>query len=114
MATLLPDGIMLEAATIGNDGLVGIEAFFCDDALSACDWMRERALNAGCDAFLAKPCLPQVLALEIRRLLPGGAPTSTRTPHAVKGGIARPRPAKSLHKHARDGHVVGSRYEPAS
>jgi CRP-like cAMP-binding protein len=37
MATLLPDGSMLEAATIGDDGFVGIEAFFSDDASSACE-----------------------------------------------------------------------------
>ena len=37
MATLLADGSMLEAATIGSDGFVGIEAFFLDDAVSACE-----------------------------------------------------------------------------
>lgn len=29
----------------------------------------ERAREAGCDAFLAKPCLPEDLIVEIRRLL---------------------------------------------
>ena len=37
MATLLADGRMLETATIGNDGLVGVEAFFLDHPLSACE-----------------------------------------------------------------------------
>jgi len=37
MATLLPDGSMLEAATIGDEGMVGVEAFFSDDAVSACE-----------------------------------------------------------------------------
>jgi CRP-like cAMP-binding protein len=36
MVTLLPDGSMLEAATIGNDGIVGVEAFFSAEAISAC------------------------------------------------------------------------------
>jgi CRP-like cAMP-binding protein len=35
MATLLPDGSMCEAATIGDDGMVGVEAFFSGDAISA-------------------------------------------------------------------------------
>jgi two-component system, cell cycle response regulator DivK len=30
---------------------------------------RERALEAGCDAFLAKPCLPADLLREVRRFL---------------------------------------------
>jgi len=29
----------------------------------------QRALEAGCDAFLIKPCLPETLVAEIRRLL---------------------------------------------
>jgi CRP-like cAMP-binding protein len=35
MATLLPEGTMVEAATIGDDGVVGVEAFFREDATSA-------------------------------------------------------------------------------
>jgi two-component system, cell cycle response regulator DivK len=31
------------------------------------------ALGNGCDAFLAKPCLPETLEMEIRRLVPTGA-----------------------------------------
>jgi two-component system cell cycle response regulator DivK len=30
---------------------------------------RQKAMDAGCDRFLLKPCLPDVLALEIRDLL---------------------------------------------
>jgi len=39
--------------------------------LTECAWRteRERALEAGCDVFLAKPCLPKVLVSIIRRLL---------------------------------------------
>jgi CRP-like cAMP-binding protein len=35
MASILPDGNMVEAATIGDDGIVGIEAFFSEEATSA-------------------------------------------------------------------------------
>lgn len=39
--------------------------------LTVCAWRteRKRALEAGCDVFLAKPCLPKVLVSIIRRLL---------------------------------------------
>jgi CheY-like chemotaxis protein len=37
------------------------------------------ALDAGCDAFVAKPCLPDQLVLEIKRML------GTSTPAPVKG-----------------------------
>lgn len=37
MATLLSDGSMVEAATIGDDGIVGVEAYFREDAVSACE-----------------------------------------------------------------------------
>ena len=41
--------------------------------LTACAFAvdRQRAEQAGCDAFLPKPCLPQVLLGEIRRVLRG-------------------------------------------
>jgi CheY-like chemotaxis protein len=39
--------------------------------LTACAWDadRRRAEQAGCDAFLTKPCLPEDLSREVRRLL---------------------------------------------
>ena len=39
--------------------------------LTVCAWVQEesRARTAGCDAFLSKPCPPDVLLREIRRLL---------------------------------------------
>jgi CheY-like chemotaxis protein len=40
------------------------------------------AKDAGCDSFLAKPCLPDQLVAEIRRMLEGGKATITKT----KGG----------------------------
>ena len=38
-------------------------------ALSCVEFARARARAAGCDAFLAKPCLPDLLWWEIRALL---------------------------------------------
>jgi CRP-like cAMP-binding protein len=37
MATVLADGAIVEAATIGDEGLVGIEAFYAEDAVSPCE-----------------------------------------------------------------------------
>jgi len=39
--------------------------------LTACAWKsdRDRAEEAGCDVFLAKPCLPDLLLREVRLLL---------------------------------------------
>lgn len=34
------------------------------------------AKEAGCDSFLAKPCLPDQLVAEIRRMLEGGKPAA--------------------------------------
>jgi CheY-like chemotaxis protein len=49
----------------------------------AWDGDRDRALGAGCDLFLAKPCLPHVLTRAILRLLPDGAPKPSIAPHAA-------------------------------
>src|SRR5271154_873209 len=40
-------------------------------ALTVCAWQteRERAEKAGCERFLAKPCLPDALLREVRRVL---------------------------------------------
>jgi two-component system, cell cycle response regulator DivK len=47
--------------------------------LTACTFEpdRQRALDAGCSVFLPKPCLPETLTAEIRRVL------STRLPSTV-------------------------------
>jgi CheY-like chemotaxis protein len=39
--------------------------------LTSCAWPseRDRAYAAGCDVFLAKPCVPDLFVSEIRRLL---------------------------------------------
>jgi len=49
--------------------------------LTACAWKsdRERAEKAGCDVFLAKPCLPDHLLREVRLLLAASKPRDNRT-----------------------------------
>jgi FixJ family two-component response regulator len=40
----------------------------------------ERAKEAGCDAFVTKPCLPEDLVREIKRVLGAPAASVSRTP----------------------------------
>ena len=37
MVTVLADGALVEAATVGDGGIVGIDAFFADDAFAVCE-----------------------------------------------------------------------------
>jgi two-component system cell cycle response regulator DivK len=53
---------------------------------SAWDTERERAQRAGCDIFLPKPCLPDRLLHEIRRLLAKSA-TWTRRRQPAKANL---------------------------
>src|SRR5262245_33295011 len=67
---LLPgalDGCALIAALKGNAATRHIPIV----VLTVCAWTHEeaRARSAGCDVFLSKPCLPQTLFCEIRRVL---------------------------------------------
>ncbi len=47
--------------------------------LTACAWQsaQDRAVHAGCNAFLTKPCLPEALLREVRRHIPA-APRFSR------------------------------------
>ena len=67
---LLPgdmDGIEFIARLKRDDRTKGIPVI----VLTACAWKsdRERAEQAGCDVFLPKPCLPDDLLRDVRRLL---------------------------------------------
>ena len=59
--------------------------------LTTCAWPRdrERAERAGCDAFLPKPCLPNDLLREVRRLLSAGRASVLRA-KLPAGGYRRP------------------------
>lgn len=53
----------------------------------------EGARRAGCDAFLAKPCLPDTLASEIERVLGAGRPSAPGAkPAARRLSTERKRP----------------------
>ncbi len=77
--TLLPDLILMDLSLPGIDGWEAVRRLKADPrtqgirvvALTchALAGVRESALDAGCDAFLAKPCLPQDVVAEVRRIL---------------------------------------------
>jgi CheY-like chemotaxis protein len=73
-----PDAILLDVRLPALDGLevtriLRAEGFATTPilAMSACVFEPDvkAALESGCDAFLAKPCLPETVADELRRLL---------------------------------------------
>lgn len=76
-AAVIVTGILLPGSSM--DGIDLIARLRSDErmkhtpiiVLTACVWKteRERAEHAGCDVFLPKPCLPNDLLREVRRLL---------------------------------------------
>jgi two-component system cell cycle response regulator DivK len=74
---LLPDVIVLDLAMPRVDGWTvlkqvresSITAAIVVVVVSAWSEARDQAFQAGCDAFLVKPCLPEVLHLQIRALM---------------------------------------------
>jgi len=74
--SLKPDVIVLDLAMPRVDGWTVLKhvresSFTAQIAVvvvSASSDARDAALHAGCDAYLVKPCLPDVLALQIRAL----------------------------------------------
>ena len=98
-ADVIVTGILLPGPT---DGIEFIRRVRADAAtrqtpvivLTACAWTadRGRAEAAGCNAFLAKPCLPETLLAEIQRLLKLRDAPKPRPAHArprAKGGRRR-------------------------
>ena len=62
VTTLLPNGTAVEAATVGDEGMVGIEAFFSDDAVApGQNQVMKAANNAG--AIVELQPLPILLGL---------------------------------------------------
>jgi two-component system, cell cycle response regulator DivK len=76
---LLPDLILMDLSLPVVDGWEAVRRIKADArtqhirvvALSchALAGVRQSALDAGCDSFIAKPCLPQEVAAEVRRIL---------------------------------------------
>jgi CheY-like chemotaxis protein len=74
---LLPDVIVMDLAMPRLDGWEAIRQLRDSSwtrripiiAVSAVPLSRETAFDAGCDAYLMKPCEPQVLWAQIRALL---------------------------------------------
>jgi CheY-like chemotaxis protein len=76
---LLPDLILMDLSLPGMDGWEATRRLKADDrtkripvvALTghALAGHSEGARQAGCDAFVTKPCLPDALVVEIRRML---------------------------------------------
>jgi CheY-like chemotaxis protein len=69
--------------------------------LTACAWKndRQRAEEAGCDIFLAKPCLPDHLSREVRVLL---AASKLRDNRRVSTAVDRPGDVSSRRDRAAD------------
>jgi two-component system, cell cycle response regulator DivK len=73
---LLPDVIVLDLAMPRVDGWTVLKqvressmtAAIIVVVISAWSEARDEAFQAGCDAYLVKPCLPEVLYLQIRAL----------------------------------------------
>lgn len=111
-ADIIVTGILLAG---GMDGVELIGRLRRDEhaerspiiVLTACAWdaERERATHAGCDLFLAKPCVPGELLRHVRASLAdvtlrraGGKAAQAdplNAPCATPGGVA-PRPAQAL------------------
>jgi CheY-like chemotaxis protein len=95
---LMPDIILMDLALPRMDGWEATKRLKSDErtkhipivALTghALAGHAEGARQAGCDAFVTKPCLPDALVAEIRRMLSGASETgSGRTPS--RSGRAR-------------------------
>ena len=90
---LLPDIILMDLALPGMDGWEASRRLKQDErtkripivALTghALAGHEESAKQAGCDAFVAKPCLPDALVAEIRRVLEPGKRAKGVTPQGL-------------------------------
>jgi CheY-like chemotaxis protein len=85
---LLPDVILMDLSLPGMDGWAATRRLKTDErtqripvvALTghALAGASESARLAGCDAFVTKPCLPDELVLQVRRMLDrNGSPSET-------------------------------------
>jgi CheY-like chemotaxis protein len=81
-----PDVIVMDLAMPRVDGWTAVARLKASPdtrsipivALTAVEAARERARAIGCSAFLAKPCLPELLLWQIRAVLPSSTRTRAR------------------------------------
>jgi two-component system cell cycle response regulator DivK len=96
-SALLPDIILMDLALPRMDGWEATRRLKADERTAgipivaltghALAGHADGAREAGCDAFVTKPCLPDDLVAEIRRMLStGGAPSAGRGARAGAGG----------------------------
>jgi CheY-like chemotaxis protein len=99
-SALLPDIILMDLALPRMDGWEATRRLKADERTAgipivaltghALAGHADGAREAGCDAFVTKPCLPDDLVAEIRRMLSaGGAPSDGRGARAGAGGKGR-------------------------
>lgn len=85
---LKPDVVLLDLQIPGVDGWEVMRRLKADPATASIRFIamtgfsmdgaaRQQARACGCDAFLAKPCLPETIALEIRLVLRADLPIAT-------------------------------------
>ena len=81
------DGVELVSRLRHDDGTMHTPII----VLTACAWSRdrERAEHAGCDVFLPKPCLPNDLLREVRRLLAANASADRRNTACISASFTR-------------------------
>ncbi len=111
---LMPDIILMDLALPKLDGWQATEQLKADKRTShipivaltghALPDHAERALRAGCDAFVTKPCLPDALVAEIQKML-AARPNHTRRASDARPAssevIVAPWPRRSASRSAR-------------
>jgi len=87
--SLMPDLILMDLSLPGMDGWEATRQLKADPRTAripvvaltghALAGASEGAKKAGCDSFVTKPCLPDDLVVEVRRML--GIPSAAHTDH---------------------------------
>jgi CheY-like chemotaxis protein len=97
---LMPDIILMDLALPKVDGWEATKRLKSDErtkhipivALTghALEGFAEGAREAGCDSFVTKPCLPDALVAEVRRMLEASGPRERGRPMNGSSGRRKP------------------------